>query len=370
MPQKQLPENNPHLNYLTGRILCCLSKYFYYLVTHLVHRHRRNEPLKAYGSAVLRSEPQTHLQEQREEERLLPPPHHAGKCQYQSDATSVMLKYIFFFLWMFLLSVMWFLADDLTVTPENICFIDEEKVISSNVSEGACIGGCRMENTNRILNVTTSRNAKLVKCKDTRQITQQHKNNRKSQTVQVFMISPVLLATASSLLPDETGDCNSLGNEKSSIMDILQGSKWLCRLSWNQAELVSCSSGLSPTDPDWFLVQPPNCHCAALLCTLLQKGLISQSAAVVPRQRSEPPDTVPELISLPRNWVLSCAERPPQDETRSGSQGCRWASAGSVPTVCRAIWCCRAWLPGHGAGLRSCGTGLPPTRRHPPLAGD
>lgn len=191
---------------------------------------------------------------------------------------------------MFLLSVMWFLADDLTVTPENICFIDEEKVISSNVSEGACIGGCRMENTNRILNVTTSRNAKLVKCKDTRQITQQHKNKGKnSQTVQVFMISSVLLATASSLLPDETGDCNSLGNEKSSIMDILQGSKWLCRLSWNQAELVSCSSGLSPTDPDWFLVQPPNCHCAALLGTLLQKGLISQSAAVVPRQRSEPP---------------------------------------------------------------------------------
>lgn len=81
---------------------------------------------------------------------------------------------------------MWFLADDLTVTPENICFIDEEKVISSNVSEGACIGSRRMENTNRILNVTTSRNAKLVKYKDTRQITQQHKNKGEKKKVRQF----------------------------------------------------------------------------------------------------------------------------------------------------------------------------------------
>lgn len=103
------------------------------------------------------------------------------------------------------------------------------------------------------------------------------------------MISPVLLATVNSPLPDVIADCNSLGNEKSNIIDILQGSKWLCRLSWNQAELVRGSSGLSPTDPVWFLVQPPNCHCAVLLGTLLQKDLISQSAEVVPSQRSELP---------------------------------------------------------------------------------
>lgn len=67
----------------------------------------------------------------------------------------------------------------------------EEKVISSNVGEGAYIGCSRMENTNRILNTPTSRNAKLVKYEDVRQITQK----KESQTVQVFTSSPALLAT-------------------------------------------------------------------------------------------------------------------------------------------------------------------------------
>lgn len=142
----------------------------------------------------------------------------------------------------------------------------EGKVISSNVGEGAYTGSSRMENTNRILNATTSRNVKLVKCKDARKISQE----KESQTVQVFISNPTLLATVSSLVPDITVEWNSLGNEKSKIIDILRGLKWLCRLSWNQAGLISHSSDLSSTDPGWFLIQPLNRLCTVFVGTLLR----------------------------------------------------------------------------------------------------
>lgn len=57
-----------------------------------------------------------------------------------------------------------------------------------------------MENTNRMLNVTTRRNAKLVKCKV--EINFKRKKS-KIQTIQVFTRGPILLATASSLIHDK-----------------------------------------------------------------------------------------------------------------------------------------------------------------------
>lgn len=107
----------------------------------------------------------------------------------------------------------------------------EEKIINSRVGEGARLGKNRMENTNGIFNGTAIRNMKLVKCKGTRQITQE-----KSHAVEVFASSPALLATVSSVI---LGDWNNLANENSKITDVLQGSKWLCRLSWNQAGLAT-----------------------------------------------------------------------------------------------------------------------------------
>lgn len=196
---------------------------------------------------------------------------------------------------------------------------------------------------------------------------------KKSQTVQVFTSSPAPLATVSSLLADIKGDWNTVGNEKSTIIDILRGSKWLCSLSWHQAGLVSRGSDLSLTDPRWFLVQPPNRPCALCSSALRSGRILLARAQRWPRADAvNSRGTVPELISLPRNRALSCSEWK--------NHGTKPALAGGAaaelllalrPTVCGAIWCHRCdRLPGHPEGLCSCGTRLPPSSKPPEPAGD
>lgn len=196
----------------------------------------------------------------------------------------------------------------------------EEKIISSNVGEGTHLGRNRMENTNRILNGTAIRSMKLVKCKGTGQTTQE---KEKSHAAEAFASGPALLGSVTSVT---LGDWNSLVSENSKIIDILQGFKWLCRLSWNQAGLAWFRSVLS-----WPKL---------LLCTAT-KALPCPLATPLGSGSPEPPGAPkPALwapMALPRSRAFI-----------SACWGCHWAAAGSRPLPAGPSGAALAWLPVHG----------------------
>lgn len=123
-----------------------------------------------------------------------------------------------------------------------------------------------MENTNRVLNVITRRNSKLVKCK----VEINFKKKKKKENLDNPSIYKGSNTSSYSQLPVT---CHGRGLKYSrywKIQDyrhavtILRGSKQLCGVSSNQARLIRHRSALSPADLQ------SHTNAAAPCCSLLQ----------------------------------------------------------------------------------------------------